>query len=145
MAIFSQLKIGTGEIRTCPGDSIFNPDSEEECDVPCEPCPDFNPCSRDSEGVFENRKDTTCKSYIACSRGTPFTLSCPSDANPESDQIFDPERKYCVWDYQYQCPSYQPVLLVRATPAPLFTKKKVVCYYPTWAYYRKGNDNHFQY
>ena len=35
--VFPPLKIGTGEIKTCPGDSLFNPDSEEECDLPCEP------------------------------------------------------------------------------------------------------------
>ena len=96
---FSWKIIGTGQFRTCPGDSIFNLDSEEECDLPCVPCPNSNPCLRDLEGVFENTKDTTCKSYISCSHGTPFTLLCPSDANPKSDQIFDPEKKYCVWDY----------------------------------------------
>ena len=88
--------IDTGEIRICPGDRIFNPDSQEECNVPCEPCPDTDPCSSDDEGIFENIKDTTCKSYISCSRGVPFTLSCPSDTNLESDQIFDPKKKYCV-------------------------------------------------
>ena len=80
-----------GQLRSCPGESFFNLDSE--CDVPCEPCPySKNPCLSDQEGVFENREDKTCKSYISCSHGAPFTLSCPNDANPKSDQIFDPKK-----------------------------------------------------
>ena len=68
-----------GQLRSCPGESFFNLDSE--CDVPCEPCPySKNPCLSDQEGVFENREDKTCKSYISCSHGAPFTLSCPNDA-----------------------------------------------------------------
>ena len=103
------------------------------------PSPGFNPCSREREGLFENKEDNTCKSYIQCSEGNPFTITCPNDSNRKSDLIFDPTKRYCVWDYQYQCPGRSGITTT-TTPAPK-PQKKIVCYYPNWPYYRKGMEN----
>lgn len=227
---YLQCASGTGEIKTCPGDSLFNPDSEEECDLPCEPCPAVlitrsqkltcrnanslaanskdptcrtfiqcyrrrayvfdcpsdlvfdpklqvcvfasqyrcgptatttrsttsttrtttrpttrpsgrgtNPCSREKEGLFENKQDKTCKTYIQCSGGSAFTITCPNESNRNSNLIFDPAKKYCVWDYQYKCPSQsgRGTTPAPTTPAPPKTKKRIVCYYPSWKHYEK--------
>ena len=103
-------------------------------------------------GYYENVGDVTCGSFIQCSKGTPFVINCP-----RRSQVYDPVRKICVRSFEYECPrggsgktTKRPTTVRPSTTTarPLSTttranesqpmKQKIVCYYPNWAYYRKG-------
>ena len=90
--------------------------------------------------------------YIHCNRGTPYKKPCPPGL------IFDPSSKTCNWSWAYNCPGgSEPAPTTAKTtsatqqyPEPETTpwqpskpsgnscNKKIVCYYPNWAHYRKG-------
>ena len=101
-------------------------------------------------------EDTTCGSFIQCSKGTPFVINCP-----RRSQVYDPDRKICVRSFEYECPregsgkTTKRATTVRTStttarpPSTTTTankgqpsKQKIVCYYPNWAYYRKGTYLH---
>ena len=121
--------------------SIFSLGAEPKIDV-CE----------HPYGYYENVEDITCGSFIQCSKGTPFVINCP-----RRSQVYDPDRKICVRSFEYECPregsgktTKRPTTVRTSTttarpPSTTTTankgqpsKQKIICYYPNWAYYRKG-------
>ena len=66
-------------------------------------------------GFFGNPKDSTCNTFIQCSFGVPYLLTCPSQL------VFDPNRKVCVWPYEYVCPFGRRAPTITPTPTTTST------------------------
>jgi len=114
-------------------------------------CPDAN-------GIFADPSDNTCKRYYICANWKPTEYNCGPGT------VFDPNLQICNYESNYQCGD-GPVTTVSPTTGPtkpttewttddtpitteaptpttsppdVCGDKKVVCYYPNWAYYRRG-------
>ena len=103
-------------------------------------------------GLYPNPADSTCATYYHCNRGRPHKKPCPPGL------IFDPSSKTCNWSWAYKCPggsgpaptTAKTTSATQQYPEPDTTpwqpskpsgnscNKKIVCYYPNWAHYRKG-------
>merc|ERR1719193_339539 len=113
-----------------------------------------------ANGIFADPSDKTCKTYYICANWNPTEYNCGPGT------VFDPNLNICNFESNYQCgdgttesptsgptdgptePTTDwttddtPVTTEPTTPttAPpdVCGNKKVVCYYPNWAYYRRG-------
>jgi len=111
-------------------------------------CPSAN-------GIFADPSDKTCHRYYICANGNPTEYNCAPGT------VFDPNLQICNFESNYQCgdgttvsPTTGPTgPTTEGTTAPITTEgpttpttspsdtcgdKKIVCYYPNWAYYRRG-------
>jgi len=110
-------------------------------------------------GIFADATDNTCKRYYICANGGPFEYNCGPGT------VFDPNLLVCNYESNYHCGdgttehqtspqtptrpttvwptdntpiTTQPTISPTTSPSDTCGDKKVVCYYPNWAYYRPG-------
>lgn len=114
-------------------------------------CPDPN-------GIFADPNDNTCKTYYICANGMPVEYKCGPGT------VFDPNVSICNYESNYHCgdgttahttdgptptrpttehttentPITTEKPIPTTSPSETCGDKKVVCYYPNWAYYRRG-------
>jgi hypothetical protein len=68
-------------------------------------------CPDGPGGVFPNPEVPGCTSYLQCSWGNFWVHNC------RAGYLFNPNRGYCDWSWNYQCPS-SPASTTTSTSAP---------------------------
>ena len=99
-----------------------------------------NAC-KDNFGVYQNPVDPTCSTFIQCSWSEPYVRDC----NP--GLLFNPKSTICDFPSNVDCNVRLPKLsqeikILNPDPGQLNNeyKPKLVCYYPNYAYWRKGES-----
>lgn len=98
---------------------------------PATACSSSTFCASHADGLYANPCDPACTTYIQCSQSITYTQNCGTGL------VYNPNRSYCDWPYNYACPgttgplpsptpSASPALSPTPSPVPAPSPKTPV-------------------